>query len=395
MLDHFPPLPLFIDYGHTRNGVTLTEQDEVKIYHTLRLHDRVFHIDLNVPSSVLYKVSELLDKRFPILEHLSLTFSATHEDSLPFTLPKAFLAQNLRHLALPGISPPRRLQLLTSTVSLVTLELSNIQASSYFRPRLLVARLRSLPQLEELFLELSIPIPRPSTERELLGENRAPITLPSLKTLSFRGVGAYLESLLAQIRVPLLGQLEIRLFHQIAFVLPHLFHLINVTDAFKLRSGAVGFDRSGVTVTTDHHGPPRTGFMPPFLFHVMCIHLDWQIRSATQICNALIPTLRCVQQVSFEMSPDVRIPAIWEIGAIDDLSWHELLRSFKGATHLYIRKELLEELARVLRVDEVGSDPEFLRNLRFIRAPFNLFTSFIDTRQVVGRPVLFVCWYQL
>jgi hypothetical protein len=67
------------------------------------------------------------------------------ENSIPLTLPKAFLAPNLRHLALPGISPPKRLRLLTSTVSLVTLKLSNIQTSSYFRPRLLVARLRPSP----------------------------------------------------------------------------------------------------------------------------------------------------------------------------------------------------------------------------------------------------------
>ena len=106
------------------DGVTLTEQDELGIYHALRLHDRVRHIDLNLPPSILHKVFVLMDEHFPILEHLSLTFSATSENSLPLTLPKAFLAPNLRHLALPGISPPKRLRVLTSTVSLVTLELS-------------------------------------------------------------------------------------------------------------------------------------------------------------------------------------------------------------------------------------------------------------------------------
>ena len=155
MLDHLPPLPLLLDYGNARRGVTQTEQDELGIYHALRLHDRVYHIELSLQPSILHKVAVLLDGQFPILEHLSLTSSAG-SNSLPPTLrlPEAFLAPNRRHLALPSVSPPRRLRLLISTLSLVTLELSGIQTTSYFRPRLLIARLRSLPLLEELFIVL-------------------------------------------------------------------------------------------------------------------------------------------------------------------------------------------------------------------------------------------------
>jgi hypothetical protein len=58
--------------------------------------------------------------------------------------------------------------------------------------------------------------------------------LPSLKNLQFKGVGAYLESLVAQIRVPLLEQLWIVLFNQIAFALTHLSHLINITEVFNV-----------------------------------------------------------------------------------------------------------------------------------------------------------------
>jgi hypothetical protein len=89
--------------GHTRPltttaTVTLTEQDELGIYHALRLHDRVYHIDLELPPSILHKAFVLLDKQFSILEHLSVTFSATSKNSLPLTLPKAFLAPNLLNL---------------------------------------------------------------------------------------------------------------------------------------------------------------------------------------------------------------------------------------------------------------------------------------------------------
>ena len=105
MLDRLPPLPLSVNYGHTRPGFPtcmLTEKDELGIYHALRLHDRVYHIDLELRPSILYKVIVLrLDRQFPKLEHLSLTFSASSricKNNLPLTLPKAFLAPNLRHL---------------------------------------------------------------------------------------------------------------------------------------------------------------------------------------------------------------------------------------------------------------------------------------------------------
>ena len=380
-LDHLPPLPLFVNYTLT----IPTEQDELGIYHALRLHGRVRHIGLVLLPSIFHKVIRLMDEHFPALEHLSLTFSesATSKNSFPLILPKAFLAPNLRHLALPNISPPRRLQLLTTTLSLVKLKFSKIQSSSYFRPRLLVARLSSLPQLEELSLSFSIPIPRPSTERELLGKKGAPVILPSLKNLQFEGAGAYLESLVAQIRAPLLEQLRITLFNQIAFAQPHLSYLINITEAFKLPCAVVGFDGNEVYVIMGRHAG-----WGPFQFHVKCNQLDWQIDCAAQICRSLIPALSGVELIRL-MCFHKKIPTEWQNGAVDGSTWHELLRSFIGVKELYIDKPLLEELSCALQVDEVGSDPGFLHNLQSIGAASNLFTSFIDTRQVVGRPVRF------
>ena len=100
------------------------------------------------------------------------------------------------------------------------LVLSNIQTSIYFRPRLIATRLRSLPQLKGLTIHFSIPLTRPSAERDLWDEEGTPATLPNLKTLAFRGVSAYLEYIVAQIRALVLEWLEITSFNQIAFALP-------------------------------------------------------------------------------------------------------------------------------------------------------------------------------
>ena len=362
MLDHLPPLPLFVDYyGLTGSNVTLTEQDESGIYHALQLHDRVYHIDLKLPPSILHKVFVFLDEQFPILEHISLTFSATRQDIVPPTLPKAFLAPNLRYLTLPSIRPSRRLQLLTSTVFLVTLELRNIQASSYFRPRLLVARLRSLSLLEELFITFSIPLPRPSTERELLGGQGTPITLPSLKKFWFKGVSAYLESLIAQIRAPLLEQLTVTLFNQIAFALPHLFHLINITQGFKPPGTMISFCSNEVSITVTHSNSSWS--RESFRFLVICTPLDWQIDCAVQICHALIPALSGVEQLSISCDRREITTELWD-GATDSAMWHDLLAPFIGLNELNIDSMLSEEISRALQGDEVWSDPGFLPNLR-------------------------------
>ena len=65
--------------------------------------------------------------------------------------------------------------------------------------------------------------------------------------------------------------------------------------------------------------------------------------------------------------------------------WHELLRSFIQVKKLSVSRELVKEVSRAM--DEVGSDLGFLPNLRDIVADVHFFSSFIETRRVVGRPV--------
>ncbi|KAF8266375.1 hypothetical protein EI94DRAFT_1733227 [Lactarius quietus] len=383
-LDHLPPLPLLVDYRYP-----VTKKDELGIYNTLRMHDRVRDIRLHSSPSILHKCFVLMDKHFPKLEHLDLSVFSTADDITTFTLPKAFLAPNLRYLELPGVSPPRRLRMLTSTVSLVTLVLRDIQTSGYFRPRLLVARLSSIPRLEELSIYFSTPIPRPSTERELLVQQGTPVTLPNLKTLRFQGVGAYLECLVGQIRAPFLERLDITLFNQIAFALPHLSYLVNITEAFKRPKVRVHFRHDRVFITTSHHN--SRWYDGPFRLSVVCKQLDWQIDCAAQVCSALFIAQFGVERVTLDFY-DRSLPAEWEIGEIDVTTWHELLRPFIGMKELNIQDALSKELSHALQLDEVGSDPGFLPELQHISAVDNLFTSFIDTRRAMGRPVQFSQW---
>jgi hypothetical protein len=405
-LDHLPPLPLSVDYldqtGRDLGWVirmgalslVVSEEDELGIYGAFRLHERVHRINLHLLPSTLHKCFILMDKPFPILKRLDL--STIDDKNIPTpTLPMSFLAPNLHHLSLLGIRLPRRLRLLSSTVSLVTLELADIQASGYFRPRLLVARLDSLPQLEELSIGFSIPIPRPSTERLLLGKQGTAVILSNLKKLSFRGVSVYLERLLSQIRAPVLQQLDITFFNQIAFTLPHLSHFANTTKQIKLPTAMVSFGHETSIIL----GHSSTGWDEPddsdvrFTVRVMCKPLDWQIDCAAQICSALMPALSSVEMLALNCkSMGWAIPAELELQryAIDGATWHELLRPFLGVKELRIEQSLSGQISRALEAVEIGFEPGLLPNLQDLVCnhrglPF-LFGSFIQARQVTGSP---------
>jgi len=213
---------------------------------------------------------------------------------------------------------------------------------------------------------------------------RTRVTFPNLKSLRFQGVSAYLECLVAQIRAPLLERLDITLFNQIVFVLPHLAHLINTTEAFKLPTATVFFGNEVSIIITDHQ---RYG--GPFTLRVMCKELDWQIHCAAQICGALMPALSSVQKLMLDFDGPM-MPTEWGNGEIDGTTWHELLRSFIGVNGLHVCVALSQELSRALQVDEAGSDPGLLpglQEIQFYERAHRLFGSFIHARLVAGRPL--------
>ena len=405
-LDHLPPLPLFINYRERHFQMAFSSaDDELGIYHALRLRDRVRYIDLLVSPSTLDKSLRLMDKPFPILEHLSLLHTGCKVISL--TPLKTFLAPNLRHLDLLGIRLPKRLRLLSSTLSLVTLKLTNIQASGYIRPRLLAARLESLSQLEELSIGFSIPIPRPSTERLLLGKQGTPVMLSNLKSLTFRGVGIYLEHLISQTRAPVLEKLDITLFNQITFTLTHLSHFVNTTEQIKIsRTATIEFwPGAGPSITLSHRvliRPSAYYSGQAFTLRVMCKPLDWQIDCAAQISNALMSALSGIESLTMNNQIDVTptqshwqrdVDEVNDTDEIEDTTWHELLRSFVRVKELHIDHHLSASLSRALEVDEVVLDPGLLPDLQVLASDYreihanSLFGSFIHARQSAGRPV--------
>lgn len=386
-LDHLPALPLFIDYQD--GPATMGAPDESGMSHALQQRDRIHHIQLYTLPSSLRKSFEHMGKSFPILEHLSLSSRA--EDDAYLVLPMTFLATNLRHLTLVGVSLTKELPLLASTVSLVTLTITKIQVSGYFLPSRLVTRLQNFPQLEELSISFSIPIPRPSAERELFVALETPVTLSALKRLTFHGISAYLESLVAQIVAPHLEQLRIILFNQVAFTSPHLFNFASAAGRLRFPYATVTFYQNAASIVMDNPlWQEQGGDMPKsFSIQVLCRQFDWQIDSVAQICRALGPLLSAVDLLHL-IYDGWRTLVEWKDGAVDGATWHELLRPFVTVRKLHISHALVDELSRALQVDDVGLDPELLPGLMELAPELeadNAFVSFIVTRQSVDRPV--------
>ena len=364
----------------------MARQNEDNIHLGLQQHGRVRRIVLRAPSSSLRMWLEPMNKHYPRLRALSLLSTITDEVSL--VLPETLQAPDLRHLALHGIGLSKKLSLLSSAIALSTLSITHIVASCYFPPRDLITQLQGLPHLEELSIGFAIPIPLPSNEQELLPAPIPPVTLPTLRRLTFRGLGVYLENLVAQINTPLLERLSLTLFFELAFILVNLTEFIHRTEGFGLSVARVIFDRGAASIHVGHY---EQRDIKKLSLRVNCERLDWRIDSATQVCSALGKVLSAVEELTLDLDVD-GIPPGWE-NALDVMLWYELLLPFTGVEKLHIRSSLALELSRALQLvtEELVLEllpelQELVVQLRIDRAK-RAFSRFVATRQSVGRPV--------
>ncbi|KAI0300013.1 hypothetical protein B0F90DRAFT_570808 [Multifurca ochricompacta] len=388
MLAHSPPLPLIINYQITSADMAI--EDEGGILLALQQRERVRRVELRAPSPSLHKLLTAMGEHFPSLEHLSLLSTTEGDSSL--VLPGTFLAPSLHRLILLGVSLSTGLLLLTSTTTLVTLTLTDIRTFAYFPPQHLVAQLQFIPLLEELSIGFSIPIPRPSVQRELL---RIPIThvaLPALKRLAFRGVNAYFEGLVARITAPVLRWFDVTLFNQLTFTLTYLSRFIDTTAELRFALADVNFNQNSISISGGNHSQIQGD--SSFHLRVISKQFDWQVSSAAQVCNALGSMLSAVEVLTLE-SYQQRMPPEWQ-NEVDDAVWYELLRPFDGVKKLCIGQALSSELCRALQIDGAELARELLPGLQeLVLRPENgcttdAFTTFMKARQLAGQPIRLV-----
>ena len=386
VLSHLPPLPLIIDYSDRTRAMARKDEDNICL--GLQQHGRLRRVVLQAPSSRFRIWLESMNKPFPKLLDLSL-LSTTLEEMGPI-LPETLQAPYLRCLSLHGISLSTGLPFLSSAIALSTLSLTHIGASSYFPPGHLVIQLQGLLHLEELSIGFAVPIPPPGSEGELLPVPNLPVTLPTLRRLTFGGVDVYLDNLVAQINTPLLEQLTVTLFFDLTYTLVNLNEFIRRTEGFRCLTVQVIFNSDGASIDLDAGHNKQRG-IGKLSCRVTCNSFDWQIDSVTQVCSALREVLSAVEELTLDLDAN-GVPSDWE-DTLDSMFWHELLLPFIGVKKLHIGSSLTLKLSKALEsvtgelvLELLPELQEFGVQLRIDYAK-NMFSGFIKTRESVGRPV--------
>ena len=381
-LSHLPPIPLIIDYSDRIRTMTLRDEDNICF--GLERHDRIRRVNLLAPSSSFHPWLLQMNQLFPRLEDLSLLSTTTAMEEMSLVLPETLQAPNLRHLSLHGIGLPTGLPLLSSTIALSTLSLTHIRPSCYFSPRHLATQLKNLPHLEELSIGFAI---LPTSEGELLPTLISPVTLPALRRLTFRGVDAYLDNLVAQINTPFLERLTLTLHFDLTFTLVNLAEFIHRTEGLRSLVARVIFSKNGVSIDAGYNKQLDVG-KSRLHVNVNCEPIDWQIDSATQVCSALGKVLSTVQELTVDLR-DFGMPSDWE-SALEDVPWHELLLPFIGVKKLHIGSSLTLELSQVLKSDAGGLVLPELQELEVSLKTDDatkVLTAVIETRESVGRHI--------
>ena len=383
-LSHLSPLPLVINFPDGTR--TMERKDEDNIHFGLQQHGRVRQVILQAPSSSLRMWLEPMNKLYPRLRDLSLLSTTTEEMSL--LLPETLQVPFLRLLSLHGIGLPKGLQSLSSMVALSTLFLTHIQEACYFPPRHLVTQLQNLYHLEELSIGFAIPIPLPSNERELLPAPIPPVTLPTLRRLTFVGVDIYLDNLVAQINTPLLERLSVTLFFDLVFTLVNLTEFIHRTEGFGCLIARVIFSKDGATIYYEQRS------IDTLSLHINCAPLDWQMDSATQACIALGDIVSAVEDLTLDL--DVGGMPSDSQNTLDSMMWHELLLPFICVKKLHIGSSLTLELSQALESVPGRLVLELVPELQELEVHLgndqekNAFSAFVKTRESVGRPVYLI-----
>ena len=386
MLAHSPPLPLAI-YYHELVCET-TEEDEEGILLALRHSDRVHYIALWLPSPKLQKIITTMDRQFLILERLIIQSGTKDDTSL--VLPITIQAPDLRHLWVWSAALPIGSPLLTTTVGLVTLTLHDIPPSAYFPPSYLLARLLLMSQLENLRIRFHSPLPNRDVERQLLATPIFPhITLPNLRSFSFKGASAYLEGLLPQISTPVLSKLQIDFFNQLSFTVPRLLQFLGTSETLSFNTVRLAFDSNFAELDAFQLGK-NTNRGYQFWVKIRCGHLDWQVSSAAQILDTLQPLLLVVETLILVHVEHNR-SSEWH-NEVDRTRWRELLRPFTNLKTLRVDHELIGKLAPTLQTEDGEPSLELIPNLKVVEYSGgdngrDAFTPFIDERRVAGHPV--------
>ena len=248
-----------------------------------------------------------------------------------------------------------------------------------------------MPHLEKLIIYFKSSIPNRDVERQLThAPNIAPITLPNLHLIGFRGVSSYLEELVHRITTPRLEILNIEFFNQLSYSVPRLLQFIDAAENLRFGYVVLTFFDKTVGAAVSPHWEAK-GYT--LVIRVYCYHLDWQASSMARISNLLSQMFSTVDYLVLQH--EVHNESSKEHNEVDRTEWRKLLRPFSNVKTLEVQKGLFKDLSHCLQLEDGELPLELLPELQELictgsSETDNAFTSFIDTRRNAGRPVTLV-----
>jgi hypothetical protein len=385
--DCWPALPIVIQYGGSPTLDPPTPEDDNNIIAALKQSGRVSSVNLTVTNSLLEKLSAISE---PLLELEELVLLS--QDKLLLTLPGTFRwGPRLRTLHSTRIAFPSFPQLVSPSNDLVDIHLHKIPSAGYFSPEAFTNALSGMTQLRTLSLHfLSLPprrnhlgLPQWSGER---------VVLPALTCLKYGGTSKYLDSLVARIDAPRLGDIDITFFSQPTMDASELGRFIERTEfqtSITQLIAAVQISGHAICITiTDLFTltPTRRALQ----LEISCKQLDWQLSSMAQVCNQFPPFLLRVENSRINMTRSSSGQ-----DDVDGELWLELIRSFGGARNFRVASELTTDILCALGPADGGHtavlpalDYLHIENPMAMNEPsWDALLSFITSRSLSGRPV--------
>ncbi|KAH9991016.1 hypothetical protein BJV77DRAFT_1150747 [Russula vinacea] len=222
-------------------------------------------------------------------------------------------------------------------------------------------------------------------------------SLPSLVFLQFYGTSEYIEEFAAQIDLPALWKLNIRLFNDIFFEIPQFCEfltrlnqpcsptsvMITLLSLFDLETVKVDFIYN---TNLGHEDYARR-----YTLETSCIPFDWRLSFLTQITSQLSPLLSSVHELTIWGGSSLKVPTGEE--AADSTQWLELFQPFTYVTKVTVGEtKVVQGIVQALVMeDAAGVLPElttlYLSGYRRTPSVAKAAEQFVATRRLAGRMV--------
>jgi len=396
MLDIWPPFPIDL------RAVDLLGDNMDNVIAALEHNDRICQFDVyEVSSDELERLVTAMQDPFPILTDLDFQSSDEVAPVLPSSLMSGS-APRLRSLTLQNIAFPTLPKLLMSATGLVRLHLGGIPSTGYIPPEAMADCLSSLTGLEQLQIEFRSLQPRPEEASRRLPPLTCTI-LPLLTSLSFKGVGEYLEVLFAWIEVPLLEDVRIYFFNPVIFDFSRISLFLGRKETVKTLDQARIFfdlDRDVVKVTLSSRN--WTIGDTSLLLSIICRDSVWQLGFLAQDRRSSLPSPPFSHFGCFNTREGGHRYSPHWADNVGTARWRAFLQHFAAVEDLYLSEGVALCVAPALQ--QLAGEGEgvtevlpalknlFIELCRPLPPVLEATAKFLIARELSGHPIVRRCW---